>query len=164
MRKGGRKPKITTPEAEGLTFKEFQDLYVEFNGERYNCKVCDFKMTKFNIKKHVKRCHSTCKPYYCELCPEGFKKTDERTKHMADEHPDDFKCLECKVQFYTSYNYADHMMFYHHKQEVRVVNLKSRTDIDVPMERLRFSAEIFEREVNMTQPLSSFVYFIFLSL
>lgn len=145
--RGKRTSRVKNPESGGLTFDEFQELYIGEFGDRYNCKVCDFKLTKFNIKKHVKRCHCTCKPYFCELCPEGFKKIDDRTKHMAEKHPSDFKCGDCDIQFYTSTNYVEHVSMFHQKI-VQLKPLKPKAEIDVPIERLRFVAEIFDREVS----------------
>jgi hypothetical protein len=133
-----------------MTFEEFKDLYIEEFGERYNCKICDFKMTKFHIKKHMKRCHCTCKPYFCELCSEGFKKVEDRTKHLAEKHPNQFKCEECNIQFYMSLNYVDHIQFFH-KQSIYLKTLKPRAEIDIPIERLRFVPEIFDREVSQAQ-------------
>lgn len=103
-------------------------------------------MTKFSLKKHMKRSHATSKPFNCELCSEGFLKTDDRTQHMAQEHKDDFKCVHCSLQFYLSSDFVDHM-WVTHKVKMTLATNKAKSDVDVPMERLRFLPEKFNEDL-----------------
>lgn len=143
-RRGGRPLKSElpiNPEAGGFTFKDFLSQFVETNGDCFVCRICDLQLSKLSIKKHLKRSHATSKPFYCELCPEGFHKPDDRTQHMAEEHKDDFKCVHCSIQFYLSNDFVEHMLKTH-KVSVTLNELKKKSDVDVPIERLRFLPEI----------------------
>lgn len=103
-------------------------------------------MTKFSLKKHLKRSHATSKPFYCELCPEGFQKPDDRMQHMAQEHEKDFKCVHCNLQFYLSSDYVEHMSSTH-KVKITLEQAKKKSDVDVPMERLRFIPEKLNEDI-----------------
>jgi hypothetical protein len=105
-------------------------------------------MTKFSVKKHLKRCHATSKPFYCELCKEGFQRPDTRMQHMAAVHKDNFRCFQCNIQFYMSYSYVEHMQ-QSHSMSIRVISGKKKTEVDVPIERLRFVPETLDNDVSL---------------
>jgi hypothetical protein len=110
------------------------------------CKICKLTMSKFAIKKHAKKCHATSKPFNCELCSEEFQKPEYRITHMSLIHKDDFKCSNCNIQFYMSHNYIEHMLNFH-DTHIDITPQKEKSEIDVPIERLRFVSEILEIEV-----------------
>lgn len=95
----------------------------------------------------MKRSHATSKPFYCELCNEGFQRADTRMQHMASAHTDNFRCFKCKIQFYMSASYAEHMQ-QNHNLSIRVITKKLKTDIDVPIERLRFVPDQLDNDVS----------------
>lgn len=164
-RKGGR-PSMAlqdpiNPEAGGLTFQEFQAQYFETDGDDLTCTICKTSMTKFSVKKHLKRYHATSKPYYCELCSEGFQRPDTRLQHMATEHTDNFKCFQCNIQFYISSNYAAHMQSTHN-MIIRVLSGKNKSEVDVPIERLRFVPEKLDNDVSSSNLIYIVHFLIFL--
>lgn len=70
--------------------------------------------------------------------------------HMAQEHENDFKCIHCNVQFYLSSDYVDHMLSTH-KVKISLTALKKKSDVDVPMERLRFVPEMLNDDPTVCQ-------------
>lgn len=96
----------------------------------------------------MKRCHATTQPFFCELCPEGFQKPDDRTQHMATVHENDFKCIHCNEQFYISTDYVEHMKEVH-RVTITMEAAKKRSEIDVPLERLRFVAEKLSEDTSI---------------
>lgn len=104
-------------------------------------------MSKFSVKKHLKRYHATSKAFYCELCPEGFQRPDARLHHMNMTHHDSFRCFNCNVQFYISSNYVEHMQ-QAHNMLIRVLTSKKKSEVDVPLDRLRFLPERLDNDVS----------------
>lgn len=131
------------PKKSGMTFNEFSQNFIKDSGVSIVCKVCNVSLSKFTLKKHVRLFHATTKSFFCELCSEGFRKAEERTQHMAASHPGHFKCSSCKVQFYISSSFVEHMQIIHN-ESVSLQPLKKLNEIDVPIERLRFTKEITE--------------------
>jgi hypothetical protein len=125
------------PEAGGLTYDEFNNQYIRSIGDNFKCIICRVSMSKFSVKKHLKRYHATSKAFYCEICPEGFHRQDLRVSHMETLHHDSFRCFQCNVQFYMSSTYVEHMQTLHNLM-IRVTSSKSKSEIDVPLNRLRF--------------------------
>jgi uncharacterized short protein YbdD (DUF466 family) len=125
----------------------------ELSESMYRCRVCNETLSKFALKKHSKRYHATSKPYNCELCSFGCHRLDERLSHMNENHPDSLKCTVCNIQFYSSDNYVDHMRSSHNKQ-VAMRAAKSRTEIDVPLQRLRFVPRRVEESSTRTEIVS----------
>ncbi|KAG5682230.1 hypothetical protein PVAND_011595 [Polypedilum vanderplanki] len=141
------------PNAGGITYEDFQKRYMqELNESLYRCTVCDDTLSKFALKKHAKRFHATSKPYNCELCSQGFHRLDERLTHMHDSHNQALKCKECNIQFYMSFDYAEHMRNMHHIS-INISSNKSKTDIDVPLQRLRFVPKRID-DSSMTKPIA----------
>lgn len=125
------------PQSDGLTFDEFNRKYIKDSGTSLTCTVCKTTLNKFSLKKHIKRFHATTKSFFCELCSEGFLNVEERLQHMATAHSAHFKCFPCKIQYYMSSSYVEHMQIMHN-ESVAVQSLKKSSEIDVPIERLRF--------------------------
>ena len=123
----------------------------------FQCVVCNESLTKFALKKHSKRFHATTKPFYCELCDEGFYRLDERLTHMRDSHHGSFTCFPCNVQFYWSENYVEHMQNTHNAS-ISVSTDKQLTEIDVPIQRLRFVAQRIGGPVKSATIVSSFQF------
>lgn len=144
------------PEAGGFTFNQFVAKYIESTGDAMSCKICgpgQFFL-KYNLRKHLKRSHATTPSFFCELCPEGFNKPSDRTAHMEAVHKDDFKCVHCNIQFYMSTSYVEHMKETH-RVTVTLTAAKQRSEIDVPMERLRFLAEKICEDTSLVSRLLS---------
>lgn len=125
------------PDAGGLTFIEYCNRYVRDESGGMRCVVCKLFMTKAGLKKHLKRFHATSRSFYCEVCNESFNRMDERSTHMEASHPNSLKCFICKVQFYYSADYGAHMNDTHN-QEIKIFSQKEKSDLNVPLERLRF--------------------------
>lgn len=157
IRKQGRPrnedEKPFNPDGGGVTFREFKNLHMETVGDDLKCKICDTLSSNYTIKRHLRRCHATSQSYFCEVCNEGFHKIDNRMKHMEKAHPDHFKCVHCKVQFYYSQDYVEHMQVTH-KVKVELPATKKKSDIDISMGRLRFLPEQLGVDVSFT-----FLYF-----
>lgn len=111
-------------------------------------------MTKFSVKKHLKRHHATSKAFYCELCPEGFQRPDLRVYHMDAVHHDSFRCFHCNFQFYMSSSYVEHMQT-QHGLLIRVLTSKNKSEVDVPLDRLRFLPQKLDNDVSF-----KFYYFL----
>lgn len=154
-RRGGRPSTVDTnainPDGGGLTYKEFTKQYMTAkNGlltDTMTCNVCNMDMSKFSVKRHLKLRHATSKPYNCELCTEGFQRADVRVQHMETQHKDNFRCFHCNIQFYMSSCYVEHMNETH-KMTIRVLSGKKASDVDVPIERLRFLPKILYNDVS----------------
>lgn len=125
------------PKAEGITFTQFRAKYIQEKNMSMRCQPCNEPVTKFSIKKHLRRFHATTPSYYCELCDEGFQRLDERLIHVESVHPNAFKCNVCGEKFLASTNYIEHMTNEHNMQ-ANYSPLKDKSEIDVPIERLRF--------------------------
>lgn len=128
------------PLAGGLTFRDFCTEHIREEGNFMRCLPCNEKLSKLSLKKHLKKYHATSQPYYCELCDKSFSRIDERMSHMKEAHPNSNVCLACDKQFYMSFFYMEHMRDVHN-QIVKPTIIKGKTDIDVPIERLRFIAK-----------------------
>lgn len=125
------------PEAGGSTYKDFCNEYIRDEGDCILCIPCNVRFSKLSIKKHLKKCHATSRPYNCELCEENFFRMNERMAHMRSKHKNSLRCSTCDTQFYMSLDYVQHMKS-QHDQNVKPFTNKGKTDVDVPIERLRF--------------------------
>lgn len=152
IRKYGRQKNLEAqplnPGGGGLTFKEFKDQYVEAVGDDLKCMICETLFSRYTIKRHLRRCHATSHSFFCELCDDGFQKQDKRMKHMETNHPSDFKCIHCNVQFYYSLDYAEHMQNTH-KVKLQLSAAKKKDEVDVAIERLRFVPEQLGTDVSL---------------
>lgn len=110
-------------------------------------------MTKFSVKKHLKRYHATSKAFFCELCSEGFQRPDLRTHHMEVVHHDSFRCFHCNLQFYMSSSYVEHMQD-KHGLVIRVLTSKNKSEVDVPLDRLRFLPQKLDNDVSYSKNIS----------
>lgn len=127
------------PEAGGLPYRDFCTKYIREEGDSMRCIPCKENFSKLSIKKHLKKYHATSRPYNCELCEENFFRMNERMSHMKLKHKNSLRCLTCDTQFYMSLDYLQHMKT-QHGQNVKALTNKGKTDVDVPIERLRFVA------------------------
>lgn len=125
------------PKGGGLTFMEFKSAYIEEFSDVFKCKICNLNFSKMSLKKHLKKFHATSHPYNCELCNESFTRFDARTFHMKYMHPDKYNCSTCNRQFYISSEFMDHMKTIHNIF-INISTTKTKYDVDVPLERLRF--------------------------
>jgi hypothetical protein len=128
------------PKAGGLTYRDFCNEYIREEGNLMRCLPCNKTFSKLSIKKHLKKLHATSRPYNCELCENNFFRMDERLAHMKVMHKNSLNCSLCDTQFYMSILYIEHMKSRHGKN-VKALSDKGKTDVDVPIERLRFIAD-----------------------
>lgn len=131
-----------------MTGSEFSRKYISVKRNLLVCTICNTNMTKFSVKKHLKRFHATTKAYYCEICCEGFHRPDVRMNHMRMVHPSSLNCFDCKTQFYCSKDYSDHMTVVHNTS-VKYNHAKKKELVDVPIDRLRFVPEIIRDNVSV---------------
>ena len=99
-----------------LSYFEFKSKYIKHNdGATYNCLACHRSIMKTSVCAHLRLWHATSMMYNCELCNIGFRRADYRSRHMAAQHPDDYKCNDCNIQLNYSGLYIEHMQEAHRK-------------------------------------------------
>lgn len=124
--------------SEGLTYIEFKSKYmVDVDPTNHHCLACDRLIPKTSACAHLRLWHAIKMSFNCELCEEGFQRTDYRMRHMKWNHPSDLKCSICQVQYHRAILYKQHM-FENHDKVVNIVSLKTKDEVDVPLEHLRF--------------------------
>lgn len=110
---------------------------VDHDQANVKCLPCNRLVIKTSVCAHLRLHHSIVMSYNCELCTEGFQRSDYRMRHMKHSHPDDFKCTHCNTQFYRSKLFQEHMKSYH-KMNYNVPELKTKEEVDVALETMRF--------------------------
>jgi len=127
-----------------LPYLEFKAKYLKhIDGASAKCLACNRIILKTSVCAHMRLWHATAMIYNCELCPIGFRRGDYRMRHMALQHPENFKCSECNAQFYYSAMYKEHL-WSEHKIKMNIPILKHKDDIDVPLENLKFAPYVPE--------------------
>lgn len=120
------------------TYLHFKSRFLgSFDSSNVKCLVCKKKILKTSVSAHMRLHHAITLSYNCELCPEGYQRSDYRQRHMKFAHEDDFKCGYCDLQFYRSVLYKQHMTEFH-KMTFDVPELKKKEEIDVPLETMKF--------------------------
>lgn len=121
-----------------FSYNDFKSRYmIDHDAANMNCLPCDRVILKTSICAHLRLHHAITLSYNCELCSEGFQRSDYRQRHMKANHPEDFKCEHCEMQFCRSGLYKQHMMDWH-KMNLVVPEMKSKDEVDVPLESLKF--------------------------
>lgn len=96
----------------GSTFKSHMNQH--FDPEAVKCKECG-KEFAYNstLKSHMRVCHTSERPFECDLCPSSFKRADYLRSHIRYKHQDNmegiFKCNICDNIYKTEKYYAAHM-------------------------------------------------------
>ena len=130
-------PKETSKRTE-YSYSDFKSRFLApFDYHYVKCKVCAKKVLKTSVSAHMRLHHAITLCYNCELCPQGFQRSDYRARHMKLSHEDDFRCDYCDTQFHRSVLYKDHMKNFH-KMNFDVPELKKKEEIDVPLENMKF--------------------------
>jgi hypothetical protein len=126
------------------SYQEFKNLFIRENDDlTMKCVACDRIIIKTSVAAHLRLWHANLMMFNCELCTEGFRRNDYRLRHMTSAHPNDFKCHLCSVQFHRSVLYKDHMKDVH-KIFIKTEELKSKEEIDVPFENMKFVQKTLE--------------------
>lgn len=121
-----------------LNYTDFKNKYVvDEDQSSLRCIPCDRVILRTSACAHLRLWHAITMCYNCEICPEGFQRVDYRQRHMKFSHPDDFKCEDCQLQFHRSTLYRQHMLE-NHLTKVDVKELKTKDEIDVPLENMKF--------------------------
>lgn len=119
-------------------YNDFKNKFVqEVDSQNLKCIPCNRVIVKTSACAHLRLWHAITMCYNCELCPIGFQRTDYRQRHMKFSHPNDYLCNICNVQFYRSVTYRNHMLG-NHKVTVNVQQKKTKDEIDVPLEKMKF--------------------------
>lgn len=119
-------------------YNDFKNKFViEIDAVNLKCIPCDRIIVKTSACAHLRLWHAITMCYNCELCPVGFQRTDYRQRHMKFTHPEDFLCNICNIQFYRSVTYRNHMLGTH-KVVAKVQPKKTKNQIDVPLEDMKF--------------------------
>lgn len=121
-----------------FTYDEFSEKFVmNLDNVRIKCIPCNNEMLKTSFKLHIRNCHARKSTFFCELCPRGFMKYEQRRIHMRDVHTNDFRCELCEKQFFHSKTFKEHMLFTH-SEAVDIKTLKTADELDIPMEKIQF--------------------------
>lgn len=125
-------------------YTDFKTRYVvDHDVSNVKCLPCNRPIIKTSVCAHLRLHHSIVSSYNCELCTDGFQRSDYRMRHMKHSHPDDYKCSYCNLQFYRSTLFREHMENYH-KMSCNVPELKTKEEIDVPLETMKFVTNLSE--------------------
>lgn len=132
------KPRKVPSGTAEYSYNDFKNRFMlDVNSGDLKCLPCDRVIVKTSGCAHMRLWHAITMCYNCEICNEGFQRTDYRQRHMKFVHPDDFKCSYCDLQFHRSVLYKQHMMETH-KIKVDIKEKKKKDDIDVPLENMKF--------------------------
>lgn len=146
-----------TPVRESLatefSYNDFKARFInDHDANNMKCLPCDKVVIKTSICAHLRLHHSITLSYNCELCSEGFQRSDYRQRHMKFAHPEDYKCPHCDIQFYRSVLFKGHMLEVH-KIIIVVPALKTKDEIDAPLEKMKFVQRIPDSmKVNKNAP------------
>lgn len=128
----------TDPSEVEYEYAEFKTKFIRNSDpENFRCIPCKRVILKTSVCAHMRLWHAVTMSYNCELCPIGFQRSDYRQRHMKFNHRHDFNCSLCDVQFYRSVLYKQHMLR-NHQITVNVPALKTKDEIDPPLENLKF--------------------------
>lgn len=92
---------------------EIEPLNIVVNGVKMaKCHFCDFKLTSRNrslVKEHI-RLHTGFCPFACMHCPQKFTIRNTLVSHIHRDHPEKpkYKCLLCRVWFFTKKDFDTH--------------------------------------------------------
>jgi hypothetical protein len=119
-------------------YSDFKSTFVvEEDPSNLRCIPCDRVILRTSACAHLRLWHAITMCYNCEVCSEGFQRVDYRQRHMKFNHPDHYKCESCQLQFHRSVLYKQHMME-GHGISVEIEELKTKDEIDVPLENMKF--------------------------
>lgn len=94
----------------------FLERYIKILGkESRRCLACDKMMLKGSMYNHLMRYHATIQPFKCPFCELRLERAPHRIKHIQMFHPNEYKCLECGIQFQKHARYSEHMLVEHNE-------------------------------------------------
>lgn len=135
---GTDEPFPTDKTISGYEYNEFKAKFIRsYDNDNFRCIPCGRLIIKTSICAHLRLWHALTMSYNCELCPVGFQRSDYRQRHMKMSHVNDFNCNLCDIQFYRSVLYKQHMLL-NHQIKVNIPELKTKDEIDPPLESLKF--------------------------
>lgn len=121
-----------------LGYADFKSKFVvDVDNINTKCLPCDKIVIKTSVCAHLRYWHSIILGYICEVCGTGFQRSDYRQRHMKSSHPDDNYCKTCDIQFARLTLYKQHM-WVSHKLKNDEPELKTKDEIDVPLENMKF--------------------------
>lgn len=127
-----------------FTYNDFKLHYVVDHDVQHNkCLPCNKTILKTSVSAHLRMHHAIVACYNCELCDKGFQRADYRIRHMKFSHPDDYNCTYCNIQFHRSTLFREHMVNYH-KMTCNVTELKTKEEVDVHLESMKFVTHLPE--------------------
>lgn len=138
-------------ESEDMSYEQFAKRHIlNIGKDEIKCVPCDLILPKGRLLIHVRQYHATKQCFSCELCPQGFHRTDERKRHMGKFHPNQYKCDPCEEQFISAHSVMTHMKEVH-QTIVRLPILKPAHEIDVPLAMMRLvtKAVVSEWSIDM---------------
>lgn len=129
-----------------MTKDEFCEKHlIPLSDKFIHCSICQQKMMKSSIISHILWKHALKKPLKCAFCNERVVKNAARLSHMSRCHPNDYKCIECNLQ------YAKHELYVGHMREVHCYNVLSKPssgeEDDLTVTDVRFVGQKNEDEV-----------------
>ncbi|CRK95899.1 CLUMA_CG009345, isoform A [Clunio marinus] len=100
--------------------------------QKESCKVCRKMISKESLKMHVKRMHSSIKPYQCDVCGKKFCTKANLAHHIIthinlEHRTRDFHCQICKSSFFDKHRLKAHMIGVHEKPKHLNCSLCRRT-------------------------------------
>lgn len=123
-------------------YNEFKTKFIRNSDpENFKCIPCGRVILKTSVCAHMRLWHAATMSYNCELCRAGFQRSDYRQRHMKFSHGSDFNCNLCDIQFYRSVLYKQHMLL-NHQIKINIPELKTKDEIDPPLESLKFVEQI----------------------
>ncbi|CAO1382820.1 unnamed protein product [Diamesa hyperborea] len=122
-----------------LTRTEFVEKFLKlYQGDLWNCTLCDLKLVKRSIPRHLLFHHVVLKPFKCPFCSIRFPSSEMRLRHLNNDHPDGYKCETCMTVYEYGDSYLEHMLFIHGI----VVDLPANEEeADIENDQLRYSCE-----------------------
>lgn len=121
--------KVASKNTAKYTRDEFLDKFlVRKSKDFYRCVPCKKEIGMRSIVLHMRSKHAATRSFRCELCPEAFFRADYRQRHVASNHPSDFNCTLCNIQFDRAHKIDSHNFSYHN---VPIKNTKPEEGHDI---------------------------------
>lgn len=111
------------------TRDEFLEKFmVKKSKDFFRCIPCKKEIGIRSVVLHMRSKHAAIRSFRCELCPEAFFRADYRQRHFASNHPNNFRCISCHIQFDRSHKIDSHNHSYHN---IPIKNSKPEEGLDI---------------------------------
>jgi hypothetical protein len=111
------------------TRDEFMEKFmVKKSKDFYRCLPCKKEIGLRSIVLHMRSKHAAKRSFRCELCPEAFFRADYRQRHFSSNHPNQYRCFSCNIQFDRAYKIDSHNHNYHN---IPIKNAKPEDGQDI---------------------------------